>query len=306
MVLRYRDGRSDRGYLRELAPGVVRVGILRTGAPALEAALPLAIVEAIHFVADLNQPPLQSLPGLPARPAPVGKPLEVHLARWSLKGTRVQADGQGFFLVPSDPRCNAELVFFPEGAAQLVETGDLPPPPADELDPFAGALVEASERPLTPRARVVSGAESEPPVSPPAGRLVPPRAASPAGPAPSPALPPVSLPPVSLPPLEAVVPLGSAPLLPAEVEALIAFDAPRPPGPTLGAIGFWDNPWSARTRPAPSGHAPEHLLPFPGSIDLPILPPEPEDGDEDLDIEIEEDDPAPSFAYAAGDLLDSE
>lgn len=298
MVLRYRDGRSDRGYLRDLGRGVVRVGILRSGAPALEAALPLAMVEAIYFVADLHQPALQSLGERPPRPSPAGKPIEVHLARWSVKGTRVQSDAEGFFLVPADLHSNAELIFFPEGAAQLVETGDLPSPPVDELDPFAGALAEEPPRPLTPRARAVSAVDSEPPTVSRSAPRTAPRAPSPVV-APA-AFPPV-VPPVSLPPLEVVIPLGSAPLLPAEVEALIAFDAPRPPTASAGALGFWQDPWAVPVVLRSGAQAPEQLLPFAGSMDLPILPPAEEE--DDLEIEIEEADGSPPFAHAVRDLV---
>lgn len=330
VVLRYRDGRTDRGLLQELGPGLVRVEILRGREPAIQAALPLSIVEAIYFVSDLGQPPLSTLSQLePRRPAP-GKVVEVHLARWSIRGTRVEGDESGFFLVPADPRSNTTRIFFPEGAPRLVETSDLPSPavdpeeessvrppaarapspslrpppppmpPLEELDPFAGGLVSSPpnwDLPPTPPARVLGPADSSPPRGPPSiPRSVPPAS-----------FPAMSLPP--LPPLAAVVPPGSAPLLPAEVEALIRFDALRPPSPPLATLGFWADPWAPPSPARRVSQAPENLLPFRGSMDLPRVSAVPEDPGEDWELTIENPasgDIAPSFAYAIQDLLDNE
>lgn len=330
MVLRYRDGRTDRGHLQELGLGLVRVEILRGRDQSLQAALPLSIVEAIYFVSDLGQPPLSSLSHLEPRPSVPGKFVEVHLARWSIRGTRVHADESGFFLVPADPQSNALRIFFPEGAPRLVETSDLPSPavdpeeepsldppmarapassarpagpplpPLEEVDPFAGGLISSPpnwDLPPTPPARVLGPADSRPPrAPPPIPHSLPP-----------PSFPVMSLPP--LPPLEAVVPPGSAPLLPAEVEALIRFDALRPSSAQAAALGSWADPWVPRAPARPVSQAPDNLLPFRGSMDLPRVSSALEVPGEDWELRIENPasgDIAPSFAYAIQDLLDNE
>lgn len=336
--MRYRDGRSDRGYFLGLGRGVVRVAILRARDAEIEAALPLAIVEAIHFVVDLNQAPLATLSQAAPRVPMPGKAVEVHCASWSMKGTRIQSEEVGFFLVPADLRSNSARVFFPEGAPQLVETSDLPSPPLDDeeeedgfIDVRTGQLVESRDL-----GRVSSPSAAQMDLDPFAGSLRS-RSAPPLHGATSP-LPsldlvrpdgPLELP--GLPPLAALMPPLATPLLPAEVEALLGLRE-RPGAPPKGdsaGLNFWDDPWApAAAPPVPrpvtpppvtprpavpraAAPAPEPLPSFSGSsADAPrmaarVLRPS---GDEDeWDIDIESPVPPagePSFAFSHRGLLD--
>lgn len=320
IVLRYRDGRSDRGYFMGLGPGVLRVAIARGRDQELQAALPLSIIEAVHFVVDLNQAPLATLSQAAPRAPMPGKSVEVHCASWSLKGVRVHSEDLGFFLVPADPRSNSARVFFPEGSPQLVETSDLPSPPADdeEEDEFndvkTGQLLESRDlgRPSSP-----SGALMD--LDPFAGSL---RGTSNPAPAPSHTGPLPTwasagtgpLPP--LPPLAAVMPPISEPLLPAEVEALIGFDAPRPHSAPPGgrALPFWANPWAPAAPRLSFEHSePEMLLPFPSSRDLPTATALKGGGSvaEEDEFDIDIDSPVSglddgSFGFGSHDLIDTE
>ena len=316
--MRYRDGRSDRGYFLGLGRGVVRVAILRARDQELEAVLPLAIVEAIHFVVDLNQAPLATL-GLAAPRAPMpGKSVEVHCSNWTIKGTRIHNEEVGFFLVPADPRSNSARVFFPEGSPQLVETSDLPSPPVDpdeedgfldvrtgqllasqDIDPQA--VAEAHAMDLDPFAGSLRSASAPPPTVGAVPTPLPAIAWNPSSPGPLPGLP-------ELPPFAALMPPTATPLLPGEVEALIGLsglgtaDLKRVPG----GLAFWDDPWALRAQPAPTrGPTPAPAPAEPPRMAARVLRPS---GDEnEFDIDIESPIPSggePSFAFSQRRLLD--
>ena len=124
IVVRYKDGRVIKGFSHDFNPGRSQFAIWPSiNAPVHEGMLvPLSVLKAVFFVRDF-QGDASYTEERTFGQAAHGRKLEVTFSdNETLVGTTLsyRPDGQGFFVIPADPRANNLRVFVVTSAVRHV------------------------------------------------------------------------------------------------------------------------------------------------------------------------------------------
>ena len=124
IVVRYKDGRVIKGFSHDFNPGRSQFAIWPSiNAPVHEGMLvPLSVLKAVFFVRDFQGDALYTEERTFGQAAH-GRKLEVTFSdNETLVGTTLsyRPDGQGFFVIPADPRANNLRVFVVTSAVRHV------------------------------------------------------------------------------------------------------------------------------------------------------------------------------------------